>query len=76
MLLINTDSQAAHIVPLNIVNAAAQSYSATAITYGQAEYDQSQQGVWAGPTSSSIGSVGTAFNVSLPPWSMTLIKVQ
>jgi hypothetical protein len=76
VLLINTDSQATHSVPLNIANAPAQSYNATAITYGKAEYDQSLQGVWAGPTSSSIGPVGTGFNVSLPPWSMTLIKMQ
>ncbi len=76
VLLINTDSQATHIVPINIANTAAQSFNATAVTYGKAEYDQSKQGVWAGPTSSSLGAVGSSFNISLPPWSMTLIKIQ
>ncbi len=75
-LLINTDSQATHTVPISMVNTAAQSYNATTVTYGKAEYDLSQQRVWAGPTTASLGSVGTNFSVSLPPWSMTLIQLR
>lgn len=50
-------------------------FSGTASTYGKAQYDESQNNVWAGPVSSPLGTLGNPFTVSLPPWSMTVVKL-
>lgn len=76
LLLINTDSSASHSMPVTIQNAAQSSFTAISAVYGKHEYDMSATGVWAGPTSSQLGSVGSTFDVSLPPWSVTLVKLQ
>ena len=76
LLLINIDSTSTHTLPVTINNAAGASYTATTLTYGKQQYDQSAQGVWAGAVSGNLGTVGTTFNVSLPPWSMTLVTLQ
>jgi hypothetical protein len=74
-LLVNTDPANAQAASVMINNAAGSSFSATTLTYGKAQYDQSQNGVWAGPVSGSLGTVGTSFGVSLQPWSITLVQV-
>lgn len=76
ILLINTDSTSTHTLPVVIQNAQRQSFTATTLVYGKQEYEQSANFVWTGPTASTLGSVGTTFNVSLPAWSMTLVKLQ
>jgi hypothetical protein len=76
LLLINADSTSTHTLPVTLQNTSGQSYNATTISYGKHEYDQSANGVWEGPTSGVIGSVGTTFDVSVPPWSVTLVKLQ
>ena len=75
LLLINTDSTSTHTLPITIDNASASSYTATTLTYGKQQYDQSAQGVWAGPVSTNLGFVGATFNVSLPAWSITLVRL-
>jgi hypothetical protein len=76
VFLINTDSNNIHKITLNLQNSARSSFSATALTYGKAEYDLSAKGNWAPPSPSTIGSVGTTFQVSLPVWSVTLVSLQ
>lgn len=48
---------------------------ATMNTYGKAEYDQSQNNVWAGPVTSQTPVSQGRFTVTLPPWSMNAIAV-
>ena len=75
-LLINTDETSTHTLPVTINNAAGSSYTATTLTYGEAQYAQSQSGTWAGAVSASLGTVTLAnLSVSLPPWSVTLVKL-
>lgn len=75
LLLINIDSSATHTLPVTVLNASRASYTATASVYGKQQYEQSQQGVWAGPVTSNLGTVGTTFNLALPAWSITLVQV-
>ena len=53
-------------------------FTASAQTYGKAEYDQTKNNVWVGAsTNSSVPSgVGTSFSITLPPWSMTVVTLQ
>lgn len=74
-LLINTDSTSTHNLPLTISNASGSSYTATMLTYGKAQYDVSQSGTWAGAVSGALGTVGSTFTISLPPWSITLVQL-
>jgi hypothetical protein len=74
-LLVNTDPANAQAASVVINNASGTSFSATTLTYGKAQYDQSQAGIWAGPVSGALGTVGTSFGVSLRPWSITLVQV-
>lgn len=73
LLLINTDETETHTLPVTVSNAAGSSYTATMLLYGKSQYDESQNGTWAGPVSGTIGQVGTTFSVSLPAWSITLV---
>lgn len=52
------------------------SFSASSLTYGKAQYDDSRNNVWTPPVNQSLGSVGTTVQVSLPAWSMTVLKLQ
>jgi hypothetical protein len=75
LLLINIDSSSTHTLPVTVLNASRTSYTATASVYGKQQYEQSQQGVWAGPVTSNLGTVGTTFNLALPAWSITLVQL-
>ncbi|MBV8373200.1 MAG: hypothetical protein JOY69_08050 [Candidatus Eremiobacteraeota bacterium] len=48
----------------------------TIVTYDKDLYDQTQNNVWAGPTSASLGSWSGSFDVSMPPWSMVVVQTQ
>ena len=74
-LLVNTDSSASQPISVGVTNGPAESYTATTLTYGQSQYDQSKYGIWAGPVSSALGAVGGSANISLPPWSITLVRL-
>ncbi len=56
--------------------AAGATYTETDLVYGKAQYDQSRDNKWPGPTSQSVGGVGNVFPVTLPPWSISLIRLQ
>ena len=45
-------------------------------TYDKDMYDQSQNNVWVGPTTVSLGSWNGSFTISMPPWSMAVVQTQ
>ena len=75
-VLINTDPANAQTMTLTLSHAKSATYSATTLTYGKAQYDLSRTGDWAGPVAAPLGRVSASnFAVSLPPWSMTFVKL-
>jgi hypothetical protein len=70
LLVVNVDSSASPTVPIAIKGHASPS-SITVTTYGKAQYDNSQHAIWSGPVQSS----GTT-SVVLPPWSISVVRVQ
>jgi hypothetical protein len=48
----------------------------TEITYSKTIYDQTQNGVWDGPTTTSLGAQTLPLSLSLAPWSMNVIIFQ
>jgi FG-GAP-like repeat len=74
-LLINTDSVNTQTAAVALNNASRSAMAAKTLTYGKAEYDQSQSGLWLGPVTGELGSVGADFQVLLPPWSITLVTL-
>jgi hypothetical protein len=75
LLLISTDSSLTHTLPVTVSNASRTSYNAMTSVYGKQQYEQSQQGVWAGPVNSNLGTMGTTFSIALPAWSITLVQL-
>jgi hypothetical protein len=76
VMLFNLDQSATKNVTVAVSNASGSSFNAYTATYGKQQYDDSRNGVWTGPVSKSLGAVGSHVTVSLPPWSMTVLKLQ
>ncbi len=76
LMLFNLNQTATTTVTVGLKNARASSFQATTTTYGKSQYDQSQHNVWPGPTTASLGPVGTTTTVTLPPLSMTVLQLQ
>lgn len=76
LLFVNIDSAATHTIPVAIQNASRSSFSAASMVYGKKEYDLSASGNWAAPTSATLGDLSAAFDLTLPPWSITLLQLQ
>ena len=76
ILLFNLSETVPATYLVQLANTTQNQFIGTQIVYDKAQYDQSQNNVWAPPTSSSLGIVGTAFSVTLPPWSMNLVNLQ
>ena len=74
-MLFNLNQSASQTVVVSMTNASRTSFTGSQITYGKTEYDQSQNGLWPGPATTSLGTVGTTFTVTLPPWSMTVVQL-
>jgi hypothetical protein len=49
--------------------------SVQTVTYGKAQYDLSKNNVWAGPVTSTSGAWKGSVNVTLPPWSMSVVTL-
>jgi hypothetical protein len=75
VLLVNTDAAHTQTPSLSIANGTARRYTGRTLSYGKQQYDQSQQGIWAGPVSSVLGEVGADFTITLPPWSLALVTL-
>jgi hypothetical protein len=75
-MLFNLNKNGASRQMLGVQNSTLSSFQASTLTYGKAQYDESKKGKWAGPVSRDLGRVSNPFNISLPPWSMTVVKLQ
>jgi len=73
MFLFNLDQNNATTATVGVAHASRTSFTASTLTYGKAQYDA---GVGTGPVSGTLGTVGNTFSVTLPPWSMTVVKLQ
>jgi hypothetical protein len=50
---------------------------ASTLTYGKAQYDASQNNIWTGPVSANLGTMNaSSIGETLPPYSITLLKLQ
>ncbi len=76
LMLFNLSETASASVTVGVSNTAKTSFSASTVTYGKAQYDDSQNGQWTAPVSQSLGTVTAPVSVTLPPWSMTVLKLQ
>jgi hypothetical protein len=52
-----------------------QSSSVTVETYDKAIYDQSQNNVWAAPTTANLGEQNLPLALTLTPWSMNVVTI-
>jgi hypothetical protein len=75
-MLFNLDPSASTSVSAQVAHATRTTFTGKATVYGKAQYDTSQNDVWTAPVTTSLGSVGASLDVSLPPWSMTLLELQ
>lgn len=76
ILLFNLDENNTITPSVTIAHAQRNSYAATSLVYGKKQYDDSKKNIWTGPVSADLGSVKPTFTVMLPPWSMTVVKLQ
>lgn len=75
LLLFNLDETMARRTQITIRHPSGPGYTATALVYGKAQYDESRGNVWAGASASHLGAVGDTLAVTLPPWSITLLRL-
>ena len=71
LLLVNVDSATTKTAPIAIKGHASPA-AATITTYGKAQYDDSYNNVWTGPVQSN----GSSGSVTLPPWSITVVRIE
>jgi hypothetical protein len=77
LMLFNLSQTATTTATVGVKNAATGSFTASTMTYGKQQYDDSQNNVWTPPASATIGKVqSNSVSVALPPWSMTVLKLQ
>jgi hypothetical protein len=75
LMLFNLSESASVAAGVDLTNAANSTFSATSLTYGKAQYDNSKNNVWSGPVRQSLGTFNGSITVTLPPWSMTVLKL-
>jgi len=76
VLLFNLNKNSAIQPTVTIANAQRTSFDATKIVYGKNQYDDSKNNVWTGPVTKNLGTLKSTFTINLPPWSMTVVKLQ
>lgn len=76
VMLFNLDPANPASLQVQMANAGTKKFVAKTITYGKAQYDASQNNIWNGPVSASLGPVGTSATLSLPAWSMTVLLLR
>jgi hypothetical protein len=75
VLLFNLNENSPVTYTVELANATQSSCTASQTTYGKAQYDLSQNNVWSGPVTNSLGTLARGFSVTLPPWSMNLVTL-
>jgi hypothetical protein len=76
VMLFNLDQANSVTLNVQLANTSATQFTASTITYGKSQYDQSQSNVWAGPVTSALGVTGKAPTLTLPPWSMVVLLLK
>jgi alpha-L-arabinofuranosidase len=76
VMLFNLNQTTTSTVTVGVTNGSAGPFQASTVTYGKAQYDNSKNNVWTGPVSATLGSVSGSATVTLPPWSITVLKLQ
>jgi hypothetical protein len=76
MLLFNLNKEASIATTVGVTNGSGTTFAATTSTYGRAQYDQSEYGVWAGPEVDQLGLQTLPMQITLPPWSVTALQLQ
>ena len=76
LMLFNLDEAAGATAVVGMAHASATAFNVSTLTYGKAQYDSSKLGVWTGPVSQSLGSTTAPVSVTLPPWSITILRLQ
>ncbi|MBV8490290.1 MAG: hypothetical protein JO199_07155 [Candidatus Eremiobacteraeota bacterium] len=61
-------------VEVKLSGATSSSFDATETVYGKTQYDLSKNNVWAGPTTTKLGTVGNAVKLDLDPYSVTVLS--
>jgi hypothetical protein len=75
LLLFNLNEASAQPVTVTL-NGQNASSGVTVTTYSKAIYDQSENGTWAPPTTTSLGSQNFPLTLSLDPWSMNMVIIK
>ena len=76
VMIFNLNEANSLTASVQVQHAVPTSYSASMVAYDKSIYDQSQSGLWAAPTTTSLGTVSLPFNVNLTPWSMNVLILQ
>ncbi|MGA2048519.1 MAG: hypothetical protein ABSG96_12540 [Terracidiphilus sp.] len=75
LFLFNTNETTSEPVTVT-VNGESSSPGVTVITYDKSIYDRSQTGVWAAPTTTSMGQQPLPLTLTLTPWSMNVVLIK
>jgi hypothetical protein len=75
LLLINVDSATTKTVPV-VIKGRTSGASVAVTTYGKTQYDDSKNNVWTAPVQSSAGAWTNTFSVTVPPWSISVVRLQ
>jgi len=67
-MLFNLNETASATVTVGVSNTAKTSFAASTVTYGKAQYDNSQNLEWTAPVTQSLGTVQAPVSVTLPAW--------
>lgn len=76
LMLFNLDKNVGKEVTVGIANTARRRFTATAITYGKRQYDDSRYHIWTEPVTRALGEVQAPMIISLPAWSMTVLMLE
>ncbi|HTA39064.1 MAG TPA: hypothetical protein VK760_08315 [Candidatus Acidoferrales bacterium] len=76
VMLFNLSESATQTAHVSLQRAGKKRWHATQYTYGKAEYDLTRHKVYKGAVASALGTVGPAFDATLPPWSMSVIELR
>ena len=75
-LLLFNDNETANEAVLVQLGSQTTASSVTVTTYDKTIYDQSKTGVWAAPTTTSLGAKTLPLSLTLAPWSMNVVIVK
>ena len=75
-LLLFNDNETANEAVLVQLGSQTTASSVTVTTYDKAIYDQSKTGVWAPPTTTSLGAKSLPLTLTLAPWSMNVVIIK